>query len=59
MIIQFPPLPVYDHVRDHLEQALAITPRDDHHAQLRLKIEEAIEVAIELSHKSARIQSSE
>jgi len=51
MNVHYLPLPLYEHVRDHLEQALAIVPRDDDTAVLRLHIEEAIEIALERAYR--------
>lgn len=51
MNIHYLPLPVYEHVRDHLEQALAILPRDEQASALRLKVEEAIEATLELAYR--------
>lgn len=51
MNVHYLPLPIYEHVRDHLEQALAIVPRDEDSAKLRLRIEEAIELALELAYQ--------
>lgn len=45
------PDPLYEHVRDHLEQALAIVPMDSRTEELRACIGEALDTAIELAYR--------
>ncbi|HEY4202183.1 MAG TPA: hypothetical protein VGM83_16635 [Devosiaceae bacterium] len=48
---------LYERVRDILEQTAAMVPQDERSARLRVKIEEAIEEAMELANtrRSARV----
>lgn len=45
------PHPAYERVRDHLEQAAAVLPRDTCADPLRELIGEAVDLAIELSYQ--------
>jgi hypothetical protein len=51
MLKQLVPDPLYEHVRDHLEQALAIVPLDPKTDELRASIGEAVDTAIELAYR--------
>lgn len=51
MIIQLPPLAIYERIRDRLEQTLAMIPHEDRATNLRLTVEEAIEAAAELAFR--------
>lgn len=49
---QYPmPHPLYERVRDHLEQAAAVLPRDICADALRELIGEAVDLALELSYR--------
>ena len=51
MIIQLPPLAIYERIRDRLEQVLAMLPHEERATHLRLTVEEAIEAAAELAFR--------
>jgi hypothetical protein len=45
------PHPLYESVRDHLEQAMAVLPREPYAESLRALIDEALDAAIELAYR--------
>lgn len=46
------PEPLFERVRDHLERAAAILPREAQAQRIRGSIEEAIELALECAYRS-------
>ncbi len=50
------PEPLFERVRDHLERAAAMLPRDPQSQAIRGNIEEAIEMALECAYRPRRPQ---